>query len=69
MFAALHSKISNDMVVRLNSKSTEKEIQEALQKLQQDQSEKVLDASKFSGTVKFPEDGLVLQKRFRDEWK
>jgi len=30
---------------------------------------KELDAHKYCGTVKFKEDGLVLQKRWRDEWK
>lgn len=32
-------------------------------------SKKSLDAHKYSGVVKFKEDGLILQKRWRDEWK
>lgn len=30
---------------------------------------KGIDAYKYCGTVKFKEDGLVLQKRLRDEWE
>jgi hypothetical protein len=32
-------------------------------------SKKELDAHKYCGTVKFKEDGLTLQKRWRDEWE
>ncbi|HMR58239.1 MAG: hypothetical protein IT213_13670 [Cytophagales bacterium] len=30
---------------------------------------KELDAHKYCGTVTFKEDALVLQKKWRDEWK
>ncbi|MBX2895963.1 MAG: hypothetical protein KF763_11005 [Cyclobacteriaceae bacterium] len=32
-------------------------------------AKKEFDAHKYCGSVKFKEDGLILQKKWRDEWQ
>jgi hypothetical protein len=57
------------MVTVLKKGADKAAIQELIRKLTESPSRRGLDAYKFSGTVKFKEDGLILQKRLRDEWE
>lgn len=57
------------MTTVLKSGAGKRSIQDLLKKLSQRKTRKGIDASKYCGTVKFKEDGLVLQKRWRDEWE
>jgi hypothetical protein len=56
------------MVMVLKKGSGKKSIREVLKKITKSATKKGLKASDYAGTVKFKEDGLVLQKRWRDEW-
>jgi len=56
------------MVRVLKKGSDKKSIREVLKKITKKSSKNGLKASKYAGTVKFKEDGLVLQKQWRDEW-
>lgn len=56
------------MVTILKSGASKRAIQSVLKKLRERSPKKGLDAYKYCGTVKFKEDGLTLQKRWRDEW-
>ncbi len=53
------------MTIHIYPKTKRQELSIAVRKLKQG---KKLDAKKFCGTVKWEEDGLVAQKRMRDEW-
>ena len=57
---------------RFNGSSKE-ELEQALREIEQNKVQKQLakrfDSSKHCGKVKFKEDGLVLQKKWRDEWE
>jgi uncharacterized protein YehS (DUF1456 family) len=55
------------MVMILKKGSNKKSIREVLKKITKKSSKKGLKATDYAGTVKFKEDGLVLQKRWRDE--
>jgi len=57
------------MVTAIKKGATKAEIDKALKKLENSPNRKRFDAKKFCGTVKFDEDGLTLQKRWRDEWQ
>lgn len=57
------------MVTILKSGASKRDIQSVLKKLREQSPKKGLDAYKHCGTVKFKEDGLILQKRWRDEWE
>lgn len=57
------------MVTILKAGAGKRSIQSLLRKLRERQSKKGIDAYKYCGTVKFKEDGLILQKRWRDEWE
>jgi len=56
------------MVTILKSGAGKRSIQSVLEKITARQSKKGMDAFKYCGTVKFKEDGLTLQKQWRDEW-
>ncbi len=57
-------------MVTVIKKGTKKEsINKLLKTLSQRPSRKGIDAYKYCGTVKFKEDALVLQKRWRSEWE
>ncbi len=53
----------------LKKGSDKKSIREVLKKITKQSSKNGLMASQYAGTVKFKEDGLVLQKLWRDEWQ
>jgi len=53
------------MTIYITRKTKRQDLISAARKLKQG---KKLDAKKFCGTVKWKEDGLVAQKRMRDEW-
>lgn len=57
------------MVMVLKKGSNKKSIREVLRKITKKSSKNGLKASEYAGTVKFKEDGVVLQKRWRDEWQ
>ena len=57
------------MVILLKSGAGKRTIQSVLKKLRKRSSKKRLYAYKYYSTVKFKEDGLTLQKRWRDEWE
>ncbi|HMV08881.1 MAG TPA: hypothetical protein PK325_16885 [Cyclobacteriaceae bacterium] len=57
------------MVMVLKKGSDKKSIQAVLKKVIKKSSKTGLRASQYAGTVKFKEDGLTLQKRWRDEWE
>ena len=54
------------MVIELKKTMSRAEIQQALAQLPK--GRKKLDAKRFAGTVKWPEDPIAYQKRMRDEW-
>lgn len=54
------------MVIEIKKTMSKAEVQQALAQMPKDR--KKLDAKRFSGTVKWPEDPLAYQKRMRDEW-
>ncbi|MBL7841133.1 MAG: hypothetical protein JNJ75_13400 [Cyclobacteriaceae bacterium] len=53
----------------LKKGSDKKSIQAVLKKVAKKTAKTGLKASQYAGTVKFKEDGLTLQKRWRDEWQ
>lgn len=57
------------MVVVIKKSASKKEIKKALQDLSKSKSKKGIDISKYCGKVNFNEDGLTLQKKWRDEWE
>ena len=59
------------MVILSKSGAGKRTIQSVLKKLRKRSSKKRFDAYnyKYYSTVKFKEDGLTLQKRWRDEWE
>ncbi|WKN42869.1 hypothetical protein [Tunicatimonas pelagia] len=57
------------MVTVLKAGSDKETIQSVWQQLREKPPRRSLDAYKYCGTVRFKEDGLVLQKRWRDEWQ
>lgn len=57
------------MVMVLKKGSDKKSIQAVLKKVSKKTVKTGLKASQYAGTVKFKEDGLTLQKRWRDEWQ
>lgn len=57
------------MVMVLKKGSDKKSIQAVLKKVAKKTAKTGLKASQYAGTVKFKEDGLTLQKRWRDEWQ
>ena len=56
------------MVMVLRKGADKKSIQVVLKKITKKTSKNGLKASRYAGTIKFKEDGLALQKRWRDEW-
>ena len=56
------------MVTVIKKGSSKRSILEQLKKIAKKPSKKGLDAHQYSGTVRFKEDGLTLQKRWRNEW-
>ncbi|MFY0602216.1 MAG: hypothetical protein JXR03_21245 [Cyclobacteriaceae bacterium] len=56
------------MVTTLKPGAGKRSIQSLLKKLGERKPNKVIDATKYCGKVHFKEDGLELQKRWRDEW-
>ena len=57
------------MITVLKKGASTQTIKKINKQLSELPSKKGLDARKYCGTVKFKEDGLVLQKRLRDEWE
>lgn len=57
------------MVTVLKAGSNKETIQSVWKEILEKPSRKSLDAYKFCGKVSFKEDGLTLQKRWRDEWQ
>ena len=53
------------MVLVLKNSKDVKKVKEALSSRQ---TQKEFDAKKFCGVLKTDEDGLVIQKKLRDEW-
>ncbi|WOK07867.1 hypothetical protein RT717_04400 [Imperialibacter roseus] len=57
------------MVTILKPGAPKESIQKVLDKLGSRGPKKGIDAQKYCGVIKFSEDALVLQKRWRDEWE
>ena len=57
------------MVTVIKPGTAKRKMESLLKKLREGTGKKGIDAKKYCGTVKFKEDGLVLQKRWRDEWE
>jgi hypothetical protein len=57
------------MVTVLKRGSDKATMQEVLKKVSSYEPKRGLDSLKYSGKVKFKEDGLRLQKQWRDEWE
>ena len=53
------------MVTILKAGAGKRSIPSVLKKI----GERQLNAQKYCGTVKFKKDGLILQRRWRDEWE
>ena len=60
---------TDTMVTILKAGAGKRSIQSVLKKIGERQLKKGIDAQKHCGTVKFKEDGLILQRRWRDEWE
>lgn len=56
------------MVTVIKKGSSKKAIATQLSKIAKKSTKKGLDANRYAGTVKFKEDGLILQNRWRNEW-
>lgn len=56
------------MVMTLKKGSNKKSIRHVIKEITKKSTKTGLKASKYAGSIKFKEDGLVLQKRWRDEW-
>jgi len=54
------------MTIVINKNTTREELEKLVRSLQE--VKKGVDTFKFCGAVKFPMDGLTLQKKWRDEW-
>jgi hypothetical protein len=57
------------MVMVLKKGSNKKSIREVLKKITEKSSKSGLKASHYAGAIQFKQDGLVLQKLWRDEWQ
>lgn len=57
------------MVTIIKKTTKRKEVKRLLDNIKPAKSDKVFNASKFCGKIKFDEDALKLQKRLRNEWK
>lgn len=57
------------MITKLKSGADKHSVRNILKKLIEHPSKKGINAFKYCGTVRFKEDGLTLQKQWRDEWK
>jgi hypothetical protein len=57
------------MVTTIKKGASKEEINTLFEKLQNSIKKKGFDAYKFCGTIKFKEDGLIFQKRLRNEWE
>ncbi len=57
------------MVTVINEGSSKEEMEKALGQLLEKKDKKGFDSKKHCGKVKFMEDGLALQKKWRDEWR
>jgi len=57
------------MVTVLKKGSDKAAMQEVLEKVSSYQPKRGLDSFKYCGKVRFKEDGLKLQKQWRDEWE
>jgi hypothetical protein len=56
------------MVTVIKKGASKRMIEQQLKKAAKKTARKGLDSKVYCGSVKFKEDGLVLQKRWRDEW-
>lgn len=58
------------MVITIKKGASKEEINSLFEKAAKEfKNNKGFDAHKFCGTVKFNADGLIIQKRLRDEWE
>lgn len=57
------------MVIVIKKGASKRTLDSLLKKAVDSSNAKKLNARKYCGTVKFKEDGLTLQKRWRDEWR
>ena len=57
------------MTTRLKSGESKDSINRLLKTLKNRKARKGLNAAKYCGSVNFKEDGLALQKCWRDEWR
>lgn len=56
------------MVTVLKKGATKESIKKLLDRVDREIGQNGVDTLKYCGTVKLKEDGLVIQKRLRDEW-
>ena len=57
------------MVTVLKKGTSKTRIEKILDKIRHNKPAKGIDAYKYCGIIKFPEDPLEFQKRMRDEWE
>jgi hypothetical protein len=57
------------MVTTIKKTTKRKEVKRLLDNIKPAKSDKVFNASKFCGKIRFDEDALTIQKRLRNEWK
>lgn len=57
------------MVIVIKKGASKRTLDSLLKKAVDSSNAKKLNARKYCGAVKFKEDGLTLQKRWRDEWR
>lgn len=57
------------MVTIIREGSSKEEMEKALGMLLEKKEQKGFDSKKHCGKVRFEEDGLELQKKWRDEWR
>ena len=57
------------MVFLLKTGATKDDIAELEKRLYRDKSSAGFDAKKYNGVLKIPEDPMMIQKQWRDEWE
>jgi hypothetical protein len=57
------------MVIVIKKGSSKRVLSTLLKKAIDSSKQRKLNAHRYCGVVKFKEDGLILQKQWRDEWR
>jgi len=57
------------MVIVIKKTANKREIRRILKNVKVPKPTKLFKASEFCGKIKYEDDGLIIQKRLRDEWQ